>query len=66
MAITAVTLLSSWAASGASAIGPLAPAHFRAASADGTKVFFETTERLVAADTDGVVIFTSAPVTTRP
>src|SRR5215211_75387 len=45
----ATTLVS---AAGAGAVGPLAGAGFSGSSADGTKAFFVTGERLVAADTD--------------
>jgi hypothetical protein len=39
---------------GVGASGPLAGASFGGASDDGTKIFFESPENLVAADTDGV------------
>src|SRR5215211_5558290 len=45
----ATTLVS---AAGAGAVGPAAGAEFSGSSADGTKAFFVTGERLVAADTD--------------
>ncbi len=41
-------------APGAGASGPAEEASFEGASVDGTRVFFETNERLVAADTDGL------------